>query len=487
MSVISREMISDNFIGVDLSDSGREYDKSQLSEKIDRWKYLLVNECNAKKGDKILIGISTINVDFLALCFAIFELSLVLVIADQEPVRVIGGKDIVNPKISSLMPLDIIIWEYVTTSPNANDPMTMKFKYFREHCDRIFMLNNLNKIQIPEDISEVSSIRPDVTDVLMLTTSSGSTGTAKIIEHNHEFFHDLCVRNSTRFSGNVIHHKNMHHGSSLSVFYLPSLASDAVEKNYFLSCYEERMRSFVSMIRDIDLNHISFPYVHMLNSFVMNSIEQDAKFPNMRVSLLTYIPSHCKEYIAEGYFSEVESIFGSNETAGPVFLSTLNKENLDTFENKKFYKPDDFYRIELIDNELNVTLPVYDKTIRTNDLFNCDGNNYYHNGRSDLVRINDVQIDFGFLERLCSYFNDNILLITDDVENKLYLLIEKNSEYDSGEKSKKLVKNINARLKVNFSSNLVFVDKYDVADFAQFITGVKIDRELIRDYFRNHV
>lgn len=136
---------------------------------------------------------------------------------------------------------------------------------------------------------------------------------------------------------------------------------------------------------------------------------------------------------------------------------------------------------------MNVTLPVYDKTIRTNDLFNCDGNNYYHNGRSDLVRINDVQIDFGFLERLCSYFNDNILLITDDVENKLYLLIEKNSEYDSEEKSKKLVKNINARLKVNFSSNLVFVDKYDVADFTQFITGVKIDRELIRDYFRNHV
>lgn len=487
MSVISRELISDKFVGINLREDSQQYDKQKLSDKIDRWKYILVNECNARKGDKILVGISTIDVDFLALCFAIFELSLVIVIADQDPVKIIGGREIINPKISSLMPLDIVIWEYLTLNPNATDPMTMKYNYFAKHCDRIFMLDKLNKVDVPDDISAISNIRPDRDDILMLTTSSGSTGTAKIIEHKHGFFYDLCKRNSTRFSGNVIHHKNMHHGSSLSVFYLPSLASDAVEKNYFLSCYEDLMPSFVTAVREIDLNHISFPYVHLMNSFVRCAEDQGAKFPNMRVSLLSYVPSHCREFIRDGYFSEVESIFGSNETAGPVFLSTMNVENLDSFENKTFYAPDDFYKIELINDELNVTLPVYGKTIKTNDIFEQVDGKFHHKGRSDLVRINDVQINFEFLEKLCAYYGNKILLVTDDVENKLYMLIEKDSEYDSEEKSAKLVKNVNARLRDYFSSNLVFVDKYHVADFTTFITGVKIDRELIRNFFRSHV
>lgn len=496
MGVISRDIISENFVGINL-DGGAKFDKAKLEDRIDKWKYFLAHRCAAKKGDKILIGVIDISVDFLALCFAAFELSLVIVIADEDPRRSIFNKTIVNPKMAELLPLDILIWQtwYADQSDSESDidmrKYSSKIVFYKENAKCDVNLDEFNNTDFPEDLSEISAIRPDEDDLLMLTTSSGTTGTAKVVKHTHKFFERLCRRNSENFAGEVVHCKNMHHGSSLTVFYLPSLMSDAVTTHYFISCHADNgnpdlYNVFVRQIAGIDLNHITFPYIKIFNGVVAACEEQKIKFPNLRVSLLSYVPAIGKQYVRDSYVKEIQSIFGSNETAGPLFLSTLSMNNIDEYDSKQFIKVDDFYDMQIEDGVLTVTMPVYDSKIKTNDVFMISDDQYTHRGRSDLVRINDVTIDFTFFDAICQDYNDQIMLVTDTTENKIYLVIDKKNStlsatFDS------IIERINKKIRLYYSTDRLQIDKYIIEDFNLFLSGVKVDRELIREYFRQHV
>jgi hypothetical protein len=488
MGVISRDIISENFLGINLG-GGAKFNKTQLELRIDKWKYFLAHRCDAKKGDKILIGIIDISVDFVALCFAAFELSLVIVIADEEPLRSISDKTIINPKMAQLMPLDILIRQPVSTDIDDSDTDLSKYSrkiaYYKNNSKFEIDLNEFYDTEFPEDLSVISAIRPDEDDLFMITTSSGTTGTAKVVKHTHKFFNELCKRNSKEFSGDVVHSRNIHHGSSLTVFYLPSLMSDAVTTHYFTSCHPNLYEHFVKQIAGIDINHISFPYVKILRDVMTICEQQRIKFPNLRVSLLSYVPEFSKKYIRELYVKEIQSIFGSNETAGPLFLSTMSMDNIDNFDSRSFSKVDDFYDMQIEDDVLTVTMPVYGTKIKTNDVFTVDGDQYTHQGRSDLVRINDITIDFNFFNTICNEYNDQIMLLTDTVENKIYLLIDKNPALSTNIDG--IVEHINTRIRLYYSTHRLQIDKYAVEDFSAFLSGVKIDRELIRGYFRQYV
>lgn len=485
MGVISRDIISENFVGINLG-GGAKYNKAKLEDRIDKWKYFLAHRCDAKKGDKILIGVVDISVDFLALCFAAFELSLVIVIADENPLRSISDKTIVNPKMAELMPLDILIWQPILVDQETDKDLSLysnKIEYYKENTKFDITLNEFYRTEFPEDLSVISAVRPHEDDLLMLTTSSGTTGTAKVVKHTHKFFAQLCRRNSKKFAGEVVHCKNMHHGSSLTVFYLPSLMSDAVTTHYFTSCHEDRYDVFVNQLAGIDLNHISFPYVKIFRDVMSVCERQRTKFPNLRVSLLSYVPEFGKQYIKDSYVKEIESIFGSNETAGPLFVSTLSMDTINDFNSKSFMRVDDFYDMQIEDGVLTVTLPVYGTKIKTNDVFVPDGEQYIHEGRSDLVRINDVIIDFNFFNSICQDYGDRIMLITDTIENKIYLVIDKKRPA----LSESIVDEINTKIRMNYTTDRLQIDKYIIEDFNLFLSGVKVDRELIREYFRQHV
>jgi hypothetical protein len=488
LGVISRDIISENFVGINL-DGDAKFDKTKLEDRIDRWKYFLAHRCDAKRGDKILIGVIDISVDFLALCFAAFELSLVVVIADEDPLRSISDKTVVNPKVAELLPLDIVVWQPISADQESEKNPSLysnKIAYYKENAKFDINLNEYHNTVFPEDLSVISAIRPDEDDLLMLTTSSGTTGTAKVVRHTHKFFDQLCRRNSKKFAGEVVHCKNMHHGSSLTVFYLPSLMSDAVTTHYFTSCHEDQYDVFVRKIAGIDVNHISFPYMKIFKGVMDACEKRRIKFPNLRVSLLSYVPTFGKQYIRDSYLKEIQSIFGSNETAGPLFLSTLSIDNVDDFNSQNFLKVDDFYDMQIEDGVLNVTLPVYGTKIKTNDVFIVDGDQYMHQGRSDLVRINDVTVDFNFFNAICQDYNDQIMLVTDLVENKIYLVVDKKYPVLSASVDS-IIEHINKKIRLYYSTDRLQIDKFIIEDFNLFLSGVKIDRELIRVYFRQHV
>jgi len=489
MGVVSRDIISENFVGINLG-GGAKFNKAQLGDRIDKWKYFLTHRCDAKKGDKILIGVIDISVDFVAMCFAALELSLVIVIADEDPLRSISDKTIVNPKMAELMPLDILIWQTVSANIDEFDTDIAKYSnkiaFYKQNTKFDINIEQFYTTKFPENLTAISAIRPDEDDLLMLTTSSGTTGTAKVVKHTHKFFYQLCRRNAEQFSGEVLHCRNIHHGSSLTVFYLPSLISDAVTAHYFTSCHPNLYDNFVKQIAGIDLSHITFPYVKIFREIMSICEQQKIRFPNLRVSLLSYVPAFGKQYIKDSYVKEIQSIFGSNETAGPLFLSTLTADNIDEYDSKSFMKVDDFYDMHIEDDVLTVALPVYGTKIKTNDVFLVDGDRYTHGGRSDLVRINDVTIDFNFFNAMCQEYNDQIMLVTDTIENKIYLAIDKKYPTLSANVDS-IVEHINKKIRLYYSTDRLQIDKYIIEDFNSFLSGVKIDRELIREYFRQHV
>ena len=67
----------------------------------------------------------------------------------------------------------------------------------------------------------------------------------------------------------------------------------------------------------------------------------------------------------------------------------------------------------------------------------------------------------------------------------MYLLIQKNSLFDNPNSISEITQYVNDSLRL--ISDRLRVDKYLVEDFIKFISGIKLDKELIREYFRTYV
>jgi hypothetical protein len=126
-------------------------------------------------------------------------------------------------------------------------------------------------------------------------------------------------------------------------------------------------------------------------------------------------------------------------------------------------------------------MPVYNNSIFTNDMFEIDDDGYFkHKGRNDLYRVNGSIVD---LPKYNSIANENVnaTVIVDTMKDKLYLAIWEDT-LDIETK----IQNVSAMLQ-DISKNTHTIDKFAVLKKDRFFTGVKLDMELLRDYFRQFV
>ena len=478
-NIISRYMISDNFIGLPLH-VGHQYDKKELVSKIDLWKYVLKYKCAAQSGESILIGIQTLNIDYLAVCFAAAELSLKIVIVDYTRNDNFSDVTYYDPKTKILSPIDIFLHDFskkeIEEMPNAYS----KFIFFSNCSNRTYSIKEIDFTVDDKQFEIAKNIFPDPSTVVMRCTSSGTTGTPKIVEHTHEFLYKVSIRNSKKFSGKCLHVRNLNHGSSLAVYLLPTLISDKVTGHTFNDLDEMLpMEDFINDIYEFrnDLEFMIFPYPFMIDSFIDVSIKNNIQWPNLNVQTLSYIQDKSKQAIAQGVFRSITSIFGSNETSGPIFTAVIDKSNVYQ-DSAIFDHVDDFYKIKIYQGGLlGVTLPVYDTEIITNDLFELQGVSYKHKGRSDLVKINGEVLDIKIVNDLNNK-NTNLYLVTDTVKNCLYLAFWDDTDSYILNECTNFFKN-------NFKR--IEIVKTAVLNKHKFLTGIKIDNELLREYFRNYV
>lgn len=446
-----------------------KYLKNEFLVRIDKWKYFLKETCKAEKGQKILLAKLVIDVDYFALCFACFELSLKIVIVDYNRPDNFNNKEFIDPKTKLLSPIDILLYDIKNM---------YKVKFFKQCSKKQFDLNN---VDIDNLYYEVIDDMPEPTDILMVCTSSGTTNTPKVIEHTHQFLFEISKRNSVAFSGNVVHNKNLMHGSSMAVYLLPSLMSADVIEHILVP--EVAYKKLWEDLKDLNVNHLLIPYIHLAVEFFKGLLDIQSKWGECTISLLSYIPNEFKKYVEYGYVNKIESIFGSNETSGPTLLSVLNKDNVNTFTSKQFKKLDNFYDITLDENNtLNVGMPIYNTCINTNDVFKKDNELFLHAGRYDLIRINDVEINLQILEQIEKDCDYDISIITDTIENRIYLGVWDNISIDNYNTT---INSINNKLANSFNTTDVFVSKHAFLNKDEFYSGVKLDKELCREHFRN--
>lgn len=481
-NVISRDLISNNFIATTLAENffdksltkTQKFSKTKLVSKINLWKYILTYQCNATSGESILIGFCNIDIDYLAVCIAAAELSLKIVIVDYSRADEFNDIDFFDPKTKLLSPIDIFLYDVPNQFLSLNE--TKRHNFFANCSNRSYsIVDNISYAIHRHHYRQSRKIFPNPSDVVMRCTSSGTTGTPKIIEHTHEFLYKISMRNVKKFSGKCVHIANLNHGSSLAVYLLPSLASDKVTEHLLYSY--SPLEDFVDGLADYNdtLEFVMFPYPYMIENFINSSKIRNTNWPNLNVQTLSYIQDTAKDAIKNNIFKSITSIFGSNETSGPVFEAVIDRTNTDQ-ESNVFIKEDDFYQIKLHENNLiGITLPVYNTEIITNDMFEKINDKYVHNGRSDLIKIDGEIVDIKLINSVNEKYKD-FYLVTDSIKNCLYLACWNTT--DRADTISTEVNNMFKRLAVK---------KIALLNKQSFFSGIKLDNELLREYFRNHV
>lgn len=461
--MLGRTIVSKNF---KFLENNKTYNIQDLYHRIDYWKYALRWHCDTKAGDKIALGITEIDFDYIAIVFACLELGLQFVVLDYSSnADKLGIKDFKNDVYGKI---DIFLHHL----PNDYG----KLDYYSAKSTKVFDTTDL--LNLPLDRQKYNSARqiycPDDTDMLFCT-SSGTTGTPKIVKHNHKFMYELVQRNKKLYKGSALHIRNLHHGSSLAVYFLPTLASDDVD---FHMAYgynvqtEKELTEVAKIASENNIKNISFPFSIDIDIFLKVANNNGYKFKNINLYTLSYINPDWKNYFNLG-IDKFESIFGCNETSGPLFLSQLVEDK--NFSPVEFIKIDDFYKFTLYDNKIDVELPVYNTTIEMNDIFEIQNDIYVHKGRHDIVKINQIELNLQELSNIPDRFDIDGEIITDTVYNKLYLALWNDTDTTKIDLLKNYISEINPRLQINDTK---YIDKNN------FFRGIKIDKEMIRDYFR---
>jgi len=447
-----------------------------LENRIDYWKYILFAHCGMDKGDKIALGLTQIGLDYIAIVFAGMELSLQFVVLDFSiQADRIGVNDY---KTDAFGKIDLFLHHF----PDGDENL----EYYGKKAKKVFHTYDLADLVIAknDEFRAVAARRPKPDDVLMLCTSSGTTGTPKRVQHTHRFMYELAKRNAQQFEGSVMHIRNLHHGSSMAVFFLPTLASDAVDLHMGLgyNIAEEGMCKIANISQKYQIKNISFPYTSDIDIFLKECEQRSYNWKDgLNIYTLSYIPSTWKQYFDNVGINQIQSIFGCNETSGPLFVSNMVKDQ--EFDPKHFLQLDDFYKFTLDKKDmLDVHMPVYDTVIHMNDMFTVENHIWIHQGREDLIKVDQVEINLGTLMQTPSKYKIDALALTDTVFNKIYLAIWEDIP-DSVAKiktdiiNKDIQRNINKTLKIS---------KYAVLSKSDFMRGIKLDHEMIRDWFRNN-
>lgn len=461
MSVITRESINKNIIYHDY-DSGQVYGFDELSREINAFKNILIKyvaDIPTKKS--IVIGIHP-SIEQTACIFACFELGISICIIDYGRKDKFKQYSYIDPKTELLLPIDFFI---VNTKFSTD-----KYDYFSRICNKTIILSEISK-----DYSENTKINATPDTILIRCTSSGTTDTPKIIEHKHEFMYHLALRNSNFYYGNVSVSQNLNHGSSIATYFIPALLSKNVVKICNAFIFTTGDKKNVDYFNDMD--HILIPYTDKMDDFIKTKGQS-----NTILYTLSAIPKHYLKYYKQGKFKDVISIFGSNETSGPTLINQLSRPG---FSSEKYYKVDNFFKLEFLNQELHVTLPYYKEiTIGTNDKFMAvDEITYTFLGRSNLTKINGVAIDAPLYTKIVIESGlSKSSLIYDIFENRIYLAI---SDQENVQDVGNVVKKINDQLKKIIDKH--YVVKFAVLDMTEFMSGVKLDHELIRNYFRKYI
>jgi hypothetical protein len=461
--LINREFVSKNF-----SCRQKNYDKfftyDEFIEQVNFWKAILLEKHKAKAGQTIGLGWSLVDINYFAAAVSAAEIGMILVVLDNVAH---------NPaKLNIFYPLDLFIKES-SLSFDGLDDLLANCKIVE---DSRIVYDYV--IQHPEKFQQYTATMCSPQDVVMYCTSSGTTGTPKKIQHSHKFMSELAKRNAKifKFDGNVCHTCSLHHGSSLATYWLPALTSDQCKSHHIFPVKTRQdIIDLAYYCQDYEINHLQLPLWKHINEFLEQSRSQQIRFNDLTIYTLSYIEPAWQNILRELGNVKIISLFGCNEASGPIMSTKLDAGTID-FDPKKFYLCDDFYQVTLDDDSLRVALPVYQNLqVTMQDKFTITESAYTHHGRNDIFRVNDIEIDVAWFLSLPQSLGINGTLVFDTVRQKIYYANWDNENLENN------VARINCELTERCS---LTIDRFANLEQDQFIYGIKIDHDMIRQRFQ---
>lgn len=466
--MITRDIINKNLTVTSLRLNNNQIVKEKhnytnVIKKINRIKNYLLNEKNAKPGDKIILA-NFFWPDYLAWFFACSELGIVFVVSDYPK------SEVALKKLEVYGNIDYIVYDH--------------------HCPPGFV-NLTDKLINSTDANNYSNdsesgIYVNNDSVFMLATSSGTTGTPKVITHTHGFFYDLLERNARLYNlkdeQKCIHSKGLHHGSVTGVYFLPTIKYCSnhyhapfkflpSDQNEIESIFDQ---SWVKMIQDEQINMCLMFYdqIEALNNYL--DIE-NRTHDDLTIYVLSKVKPEIVNNLVGKFKYPIKSIFGCTETSGPLFLPEINVNNYTDFNPSNLGGLlDDFYDIELNDSMLEVTMPDSAKIV-TGDRIEIVNGDYIFLGRENLYRIKGETLHLNLLnevtEDILSLKRENDFdIVVDQDYQKIYIRV--NTEIDLNQ--------FNKTLGDKLGSSNYLISKQIIQPRSNFFSGIKFDPESIR-------
>lgn len=437
---------------------------NEMQSGITQWKNILTEVAEFKPGHKFAIEAGIISYPYITGLFAGIEL---------------GGRFVVT---GSLHP----------ESKNAMAPT------------QVWMYNNADAKDKGKNIGAINSIpwdmfytfeskhntfehldqyQPSATDPIIFTATSGTTGPVKVIEYNHSLVSTVIARSKKIFNfvpeDRVLHLSYINHGPTAAVFFFPALSS--AKYHYSLSStFPYLIDDIVELVKKERITKAMFPNNFVLDQFLqkVGYVEHDL---DIYINQANY--KNWAHLAKKANIRSVNSLFGSTETMGPIFLNTITRDTNEETFNPLNYGPllDDHFSVELSPANTVVTINGYYKTV-LNDAFVLDEHgNHHYQSRTDLIRIHDVVIPMKFVEDInYDYAAKGIcVFVPDIVFNKIYCMFD-----SSISKSDVQMHLEHLNEKLSTLSPLLKIDEYDSMPLEEYLSSIKLSLGNIRLFFR---
>lgn len=460
----------------------RAFNYDQLCGMINYWKVLLVEKYQVSARQTCFIEIGIQDIYYYSLFFAVCELGLTIVV------------DLPNVNSTTELDTDCRLNMYGKIDFWFVDSQRLDHHWSKIRRNYIAV----NVINSAEEFNNYTVKNHDSFDAiasaiwctpampLICNSTSGTTGIPKKVIDSHHKIYSMSQRLTSLInfkpSDRICHTKNIHHGSSCVLFFLPSfmVCNDHLTK-IWSSDPTASIKNLVEFVIQEKPNHLFLYTTEFLTEFLHLLPTIDHK---LELLTLYQITPEIIKLQKEKNVAVIRSTYGESTTGVAILLKTVFKDvNLDTYEiNNMGPQLDDFYNIKIIDGQLNASIPCINQDWKsTGDKFTLTNNNYYFHGRADLYKIGFVWIEMQALEReVNEHFGIsngrvNATAVVDSALQKLYLAV--------------WVPNPKATQKfIEYLKN-----KYDGltpsyiitnSDYAMFFGSRKIDQERIRDHCR---
>lgn len=454
------------------------YDFDKFNDAINFWKIVLYEGHGLRSGNTMCIYDSTVGFLYSSLFFAAAELGIEMITPPEKANDDTGYVEHLEVMTKESGLFDLAVFDDI----NMDQPkiVAMGKRYCKKILnEKIFFDYKIKDHELYKYLSTNILATPD--SVLVRATTSGTTGEPKPLKYTHKQLYRISVRNIDVMeyrNNSVCHTRNLHHSFILMTHFLPAMIGSSKHYSFPLGRWDN-INEFIDLVQQEKISKVALSYKGLLDEILLSMTNKNIQFDHNVDFIVGGF--HVKpEYITLAKKTNVQnivSLFGNNETFGPIFVKQINQNQEINSYKPDWYPPapDDFMTIKNLDNKISVSVaPLGIEDIVLEDTLignNIDG--YIHKGRDNLFRLNEEVFTIPELtEIVAPNCTGDFDICPDILDQKLYLAVW-NGEIDF-EKINQTMRQKFRHLQFNNYAKL-HKDNY---------SGFKVNMSVLRNYFK---